>query len=193
MESLNSYLKKIFIALKLPLAFIGLITSIQIVDSIFFQQTLGLMFGIIPRTSNGLLGILVAPFLHGSYEHLIGNSIMILLLSWIICFYDTRLWFKTLFIGTILGGIFTWTFGLNASHFGASGFVFALWGAIIGLAIFHKKPFFIIASLVLFSTYGLGFILGLIPQPHISFVGHLGGLLAGFASVKQLRYTKGKE
>lgn len=105
METVNSYLKKIFIALKLPLAFISLITSIQIVNSIFFHQTLGLMFGIIPRTSQGLLDILFAPFLHGSYEHLIGNSIMILLLSWIICFYDTKLWFKTLFISTMLGGL----------------------------------------------------------------------------------------
>jgi membrane associated rhomboid family serine protease len=58
------------------------------------------------------------------------------------------------------------------------------------LSVIHKKPFFIIASLVLFASYGLGFLFGLIPQYGVSFAGHFGGLLAGFACAKQVDYNK---
>jgi membrane associated rhomboid family serine protease len=190
MTKVTDYIKSIFAALKFPLVFIGFLWAIQMVDVIFFNQSLGMAYGIVPRTSSRLYGILFSPFLHGSFDHIIGNSVMLLLLSWIICFYDTRLWFKTLVFGIFIGGFFTWAFGSPASHFGASGIVFALWGTIFGLSVIHKKPFFIIASLVLFASYGLGFLFGLIPQYGVSFAGHFGGLLAGFACAKQVDYNK---
>jgi membrane associated rhomboid family serine protease len=190
MDNINNYLIKIFSALKIPLIFIGLLWIIQLVDVSIFHQSLGMSYGIVPRNPSRIYGILFSPFLHGSFDHILGNSIMLLLLSWIICFYDTKLWFKSLVFGIFLGGLFTWFLGSPASHFGASGIVFTLWGTIIGLAVFHKKPFFVIATLVLFSSYGLGFLFGLIPQDGVSFAGHFGGLLAGFACAKQLDYNK---
>lgn len=190
METINHYILRVFTALKYPMVFIFFLWCIQLVDILLFNQTLGLTYGIKPRSSSGFYGILFAPFLHGSFDHIIGNSIMLLLLSWIICFYDIKIWFKSLFFGIFLGGFFTWFFGSTASHFGASGIVFSLWGTILGLAIIHKKPFFIISTLVLFSSYGLGLLFGLIPQSGVSLAGHLGGLIAGVACVKQVSYNK---
>lgn len=191
MESINNYIKHLVVSLKYPLIFIAFLWIIQLVDVIFFQQSLGMSYGIHPRDMSGLSGILFAAFLHGSFDHIIGNSIMLLLLSWIICANSISLWVRTIIFGVFLGGLFTWFFGHSpSSHFGASGVVFALWGTILGLAIFHKKPFFVIATLILFASYGLGLFLGLVPTPGISFAGHFGGLLAGFACAKQVRYNK---
>lgn len=44
-------------------------------------------FGIYPRTSFGLLGILTAPFIHGSSVHIISNTIPLLFLGWTLFFF----------------------------------------------------------------------------------------------------------
>lgn len=173
----------------LPVIFVAALWAIQIINSAIFGQSLTSL-GILPRTQSGLTGILFAPFLHANYGHLIGNSFMLILLSWIICFYDVKAWVKSLAFGTIIGGLITWFIGSYSYHIGASILIFSLWGTILGIAIFHKKPFFIIASLILMATYGVSMIYGLIPQEQVSLAGHLGGLIAGFACAKHLRYNK---
>ena len=170
----------------LPLYFVGFLWLIHIVNSALFSYSFSSL-GIVPRTFSGLSGIFFAPFLHGSYNHIIGNSIMIFLLSWIICFYNKKIWFQSLLWGTLVGGLITWLIGSSGLHIGASILVFALWGTILGLAIFQRNAFFIIASLILCSTYGVSMFMGLVPQPNISFAGHLGGLIAGFICAKNMR------
>ena len=63
---------------------VALMWGLEIADQIFFQRFLrpGLdIYGIIPRTQIGLRGILFAPFLHGNFPHLIGNTIPFLTLG----------------------------------------------------------------------------------------------------------------
>ena len=175
-------------SLLIPIAFIAFLWVIQIINAGIFHYGLN-HFGVIPRTQEGLLGIFFAPFLHGNYNHIISNSFMLLLLSWIICFYDSKTWFKAIIWGTLVGGFITWLIGSSGVHIGASILVFSLWGCILGIAIFHRKPFFIIASLVLMATYGITILYGLVPQEGISFAGHLGGLIAGFLCAKKLNYN----
>jgi membrane associated rhomboid family serine protease len=185
----NEFYKKILHITLGPLLFISVLWIVQIVNALAFNQGLA-VFGIYPRTLHGLIGIFFAPFLHGSYAHLIGNSSMLLLLSVIICFNDIKLWIKSMLFGTFVGGLITWLVGFPSYHIGASILVFSLLGTILGIAIFHKKIFFIIATFFLLSLYGLSMFSGLIPQHGISFAGHLGGLLSGFACARQLRYNK---
>lgn len=184
----SDMLKSAFHRLTVPVSFIGVLWVIQIINATLFHYGLN-QYGVYPRTEHGLWGVLFASFLHGSYDHLIGNSIMLLLLSWVICFYNTRIWWKSIIFGMLIGGGITWLVGSPSYHIGASILVFSLWGTILGLAIFNRHPFFILAALILSATYGLSFIFGLIPQQGISFAGHFGGLIAGFACAKQLHYN----
>lgn len=173
---------------KLPLVFIFMLWCVFLSNLILFGGSLN-QYGVQPRVASGIYGVLFSPFLHGNFAHIIGNSIFFFLLSWIICFNSTKLWYKTLVYGTVLGGLFTWLFGEGGVHIGASGVVFALWGTIIGMAINRKNPYFMIASVVLFLGYGMSFVWGLIPQDGISWTGHAGGLLSGLACSKQVQYN----
>lgn len=53
-------------------------------------------YGIIPRTSRGLIGIVIAPFLHGSFFHLIGNTLPFLVLGIILVSAYEKLAFRVL-------------------------------------------------------------------------------------------------
>src|ERR1700741_3073159 len=47
-----------------------------------------LRFGVVPRTMVGLRGILFAPFLHGSMNHIVANTIPFLALGWMVMLRD---------------------------------------------------------------------------------------------------------
>lgn len=170
----------------LPLVLLGALWTIQIINASIFHYSLN-YWGVFPRTFHGLWGLIFAPWLHFSYQHMIGNSFMLFLLSWIICFNDKKIWFMSLFFGAVIGGAITWVLGGQGSHAGSSIWIFTLWGTIIGVAIFEKKPFYIIASLVLMASYGVSILYGLVPQNGVSWAGHFGGLIAGLLCAKYLK------
>ncbi len=62
--------------LKVILALSLALVAVQFVN-VFSSGNL-VTYGIIPRTVSGLQGIVFAPFIHGSFRHLLGN----LLPSW---------------------------------------------------------------------------------------------------------------
>jgi len=57
-------------SLRLIIVFLALIWLIYLLSTWFPIQH----YGIVPRTTQGLIGIVSAPFLHGSVSHLMGNS-----------------------------------------------------------------------------------------------------------------------
>lgn len=171
-----------------PVGFLAFLWFVQIINAEIFGQSLSSL-GILPRTSSGLSGILFAPFLHTGYNHIIANSFMVVLLSWIICFHSVRLWWKSLVFISLVGGFLTWMLGSSNYHVGASILIFGFWGTIFGIAYYGRKAFFIIASIVLLGSYGLSILMGLVPQPNVSLAGHLGGLIAGIACAKYLNYN----
>lgn len=175
---MKSLIDRIGIAMFYPISFIGIMWVVQILNAELFNYSLN-TYGIIPRTFEGFSGLFFAPFLHGSYTHIIGNSIMFLVLSFLICLYSPVTWLKSMVFGAILGGLFTWVLGSYAAHVGASGVIFALYGTVFGMAIYQRNFFFILLAIFLGVVFGTSMIIGLIPQHGISFAGHLGGLLAG--------------
>ena len=136
-------------------------------------------FGIIPRTSFGLIGILGAPFLHGGWAHLISNTIGILTFAPIFIFIEGKNAIEKLIMLTLITGTFTWLLARPAIHIGASGVVFALYGYLISLGFFKKKFLYILLSIFLFTSYGY-IMFGVLPiQPGISWESHLLGFIAG--------------
>ena len=137
------------------------------------------VFGVVPRTQKGLLGILSSPFIHGSWQHLISNTFPFLFLATALFMFYKPLAFKVLFWIYIGGGLWLWSFGRHANHIGASGVVYGLFAflAISGM-VKGYKPLIALSLLTIF-LYG-SMIWGVLPlDVKISWEGHLTGLVWG--------------
>jgi membrane associated rhomboid family serine protease len=148
-------------------------------------------FGILPRTVEGLWHIPLAPFIHGNILHLIGNSIPLVGIGFLIQLKDKDIFWELFLILTLLGGLGTWAIGGHAYHIGASGVLLGLWSYIIADAVFSKSiRALVVASItVLFYGYMIFSVLDL--RGHISVAGHVSGFLAGI--VVAFLVSKGKK
>jgi membrane associated rhomboid family serine protease len=136
-------------------------------------------YGIVPRQIGGLPGIIWAPFLHGSFQHLAANTIPLLILGAILCARNKSEFVFVAIGGTILGGGLTWLFARNASHIGASGLIFCLFGYLASLACFNRTLGTLLLSVVCIVGYG-GILRGVLPaSAGISWESHAAGLVAG--------------
>ena len=137
-------------------------------------------YGIRPRTERGLWGILASPFLHGGFDHLIGNSVPFLILGWLTMFRERWHFALVTVMAMLLGGLGVWTFGATGSvHIGASGGIFGYLGFLLLSGFFERRFGAILVSLGVGVAYG-GLVWGVLPsQPGISWEGHLFGFLAG--------------
>lgn len=140
-------------------------------------------WGILPRSWGGLIGIPLAPFIHGGVWHAVSNTLPFLILGSLVMAGGRRLFWETTVNVTILTGLLVWLFARDAYHVGASGVVFGFFGVIMGRAYFQRSPLAIAIALVTAITYG-GLIWGVLPlRSYISFESHLFGLVAGVTIV----------
>ncbi|WP_241086668.1 rhomboid family intramembrane serine protease [Candidatus Vondammii sp. HM_W22] len=159
------------------------------------QTLLGFEFGsygIMPRTLDGLWHILLAPFIHHGIWHLLGNSIPFLLLGWLIQSKERVLFWEVTLLLTIVGGLGTWGFGSSGYHAGASGVVFGYWAYLLADAYYSRSAKNILLATVTACLYG-GLIISLLDfRPHISWVGHASGMVAGILVAKLANGVKAK-
>ncbi len=152
---------------------------VEIIDVVFPFWGLD-QYGIRPRTERGLWGILASPFLHGGFDHLIGNSVPFLILGWLAMFRERWHFALVTVMAMLLGGLGVWTFGATGSvHIGASGVIFGYLGFLLLSGFFERRFGAILVSLGVGVAYG-ALVWGVLPsQPGISWEGHLFGFLAG--------------
>jgi membrane associated rhomboid family serine protease len=166
-------------AILIPITFVIILWIIHFVA---FETNANLTaYGLYPRKADGLIGIFTIPFIHGSWEHLINNSIPLLVLGWALFhFYPTLAW-KTLFWIWIISGIWLWISGRSSYHIGASGIVYGLAAFLFLSGWLRKEKRVASLSLLIAFLYGSMW-WGVLPvDPKISWEGHLWGALAGFA------------
>ncbi len=168
--------------------------AIEILDQFVFRvglrRTLDI-YGIIPRTIIGLRGILFAPFLHGNFAHLIGNTVPFVALGWLIMLRETRDFFWVSLITAVVSGLGTWLFGSPGVHIGASGVIFGYLGYLLARGYFERSMTAIAMSLFVGALYG-SLIWGVLPtRVGISWEGHLFGFIGGILAARVLTPKKG--
>jgi membrane associated rhomboid family serine protease len=163
-------------SLKYSFIFIVIFWIIQVI------QYLGLnfaTFGILPRTVNGLLGIITAPFIHGDFQHLIANTLPFFILSFLLFLFYKRRASSFLLLIWITSGLLTWIIGRSSWHIGASSVIYGMASFLVLGGIMSRNWKLILVSIVVAVAY-YGLIWGIFPQdPSISWEGHLSGALAG--------------
>jgi membrane associated rhomboid family serine protease len=164
-------------AIGLIVAYVAVIWLIEIVDTFVLGSRLQ-RNGIQPRNTDGLDGILWAPFLHSDWGHVFSNSAPLLALGGLVAIRGRGRWLTVTAVAIVVGGFLTWLLAGSGNHIGASGVVFGYFGALLGAAFFERRPAAIAPALVAVLLY-YGLIVGLVPQDGISWEGHLFGVLAG--------------
>ncbi|MGE3319617.1 MAG: rhomboid family intramembrane serine protease [Candidatus Berkiella sp.] len=136
--------------------------------------------GIRPRKAFGLIGIPLAPFLHGGFNHLLFNSIPLFFLGLFVMSLNLRVFFQATIIITLLAGFGVWCVGRKGIHIGASALIAGYFGFILVSA--YQKPTFAALFCAAIAMYYFGGILfSLFPtgEKATSWEGHLCGFLGG--------------
>jgi membrane associated rhomboid family serine protease len=137
-------------------------------------------YGIEPRDVDGLTGIVAAPFLHGGFDHLIGNTIPFLLLGFAIAIGGIARVAAVTVIVAVVGGLGTWLIApANTVHIGASGIVFGYAAYLIARGVFSRRMAQIGLGLLVVAVWGTTLLNGLAPADGISWQGHLFGAVGG--------------
>ena len=137
------------------------------------------LLGVYPHSADGILGILVAPLIHGSWQHVMGNSLPMLLLGSILVFGYPRSRWWTLAIIWLLSGVGVWLLGRESYHFGSSGLSHGIFFFLLIGGLLRRDRRSVALLMIAFFMYS-GMIMTIFPgEPGVSFEYHLFGALAG--------------
>jgi membrane associated rhomboid family serine protease len=139
--------------------------------------------GITPGEITGLRGIFFTPLLHSSFSHLWSNTLSLLILTWFLFYFYSKIALKAFAAIWITSGVITWLIGRDALHVGASGLIFAMLFFLFFSGIIRKYIPLVAVSLIVAFIYG-GSVWSIFPiteliDASISWEGHLSGALSG--------------
>lgn len=167
------------------LSLVVILWIIEIIDVVLLGNSLNL-WGIYPRSLDGLTGIVFWPFLHGNLDHLVNNTFPLLIMGWFVALNSQKQFLKISAFISLLSGLMVWLFAVSADiHLGASGLVFGFFGFLIMKGILEKDNSSILVAVAVVFFYGSSIFVGLLPiYPGISWEGHLAGLISGIIAAK---------
>lgn len=143
--------------------------------------------GIEPREVDSLTGVVTAPFLHAGFAHLISNTVPFLVLGALIAFSGLVRVLKVTAIVVLVGGLGTWLVAPSSTlHLGASILVFGYAAYLIARGLFDRRLAYLAVGVAVAFVYGSALLIGLVPQPGISWQGHLFGALGGLVAARVL-------
>lgn len=174
------------LALKITLVFIGILWAIFIIDAAFGLR-LG-RFGLRPGSIPGLVGIVTAPLLHGSFQHILSNTIPLLIALTATLYLYPASGIRVIPLIWIGSGALSWFIGRPSLHYGASGLIYGLLAYVFMSGILRHDLRSVAVSLLVGFLYG-SMVWGVLPiRPHMSWEMHLSGALIG--ALLALAYRK---
>jgi membrane associated rhomboid family serine protease len=149
--------------------------------------------GIYARSFGHLWGIVTAPFIHVSFQHLIANTIPFVFMGLIIALRGAARVAAVTIIVVVIGGLLTWLIGPGSSDghpvvtVGASGVVFGYATYLLARGFFNRSALELLTGLIVGAVWGGALLSSLVPHYGISWQGHAGGAVAGVVAAWLLR------
>ena len=139
--------------------------------------------GVMPKTTNGLKGIFFMPWIHSHEDirHLLNNSVPTFLLLTLLFYSYREIALRVFLFSWFVTGILLWIFANNngAYHIGMSGVIYSLAAFLFTSGVLRKYLPLQALSLFIVFIYG-SMIWGIFPaEQHVSWEGHLSGMLVG--------------
>lgn len=151
-------------------------------------------YGIEPRDTDGLVGIVAAPFLHAGIGHVAANTVPFLLLGFLIALGGALRVVVVTVIVALVGGLGTWLLAPASSlHLGASGVVFGYAGYLLSRGFFSRRLRDFALAVVILLVWGGALLGGLVPEAGISWQGHLFGGIGGVVAGRALAGPGGRQ
>jgi len=162
----------------LPLAFVLLLWVIKLLE-FSLEADWGADLGVLPRTWQGLPGIVTFPLIHADWGHLASNSLPLLVLGTAILYFYRPVALRVIGLIYVMPGILVFVAARQNFHIGASGLVYGFAALLLVSGIIRKERSLMALSLLVVFLYG-GLIWGLLPlREGVSWEGHLFGALSG--------------
>jgi membrane associated rhomboid family serine protease len=160
---------------------------------VYIHRDFGFL-GILPRSIYGLIGLFTAPFVHGTAEHLLSNSVPFLVLGGLLFYFYPKLANQVFFRCYFFTNILVWLFARPFWHIGASGLVYGIAFFLISFGFFKRNLKSVLISTSVIIFYG-GIIYTLFPLDYrVSWESHLFGAITGVTNAFLLRnYQKRKQ
>lgn len=134
--------------------------------------------GILPRRVEGLDGILFGPLLHAGINHLLGNTLPLVVFSFLTLLEGVRRYLVVLAASWLSSGLGVWLFG-GGLTVGISGVVFGLFAYLMVRGIYNRDGLQLLIGGVLFLVYG-SLLWGVLPvNLGVSWQAHLFGAVGG--------------
>lgn len=166
--------------------FVAMLWLVEALDAVLPGQFEG--SGIRPRSEAGMFGIAVGPLIHDDWAHLIGNSVPLLVLGFLLAVSGVRTFAAVTALVWLTSGLGVWLIGSSYTvHIGASGIVFGWIAYLVLRGVFARNGRQIVLGVLVLLAYG-GALWGVLPgQPGISWEGHLFGAVGGVLAAWWLR------
>ena len=165
------------LAIYLSVLFAVLLWIIKLVE-LFFNLDF-VQYGIYPQQTDSLIGIFLAPLIHGSLSHLFTNTAPALILGTALLYgypNSAKVVLPVIYLGS---GIGVWLFARDAYHIGASGLTFGMMFFVFVVGALRWDKLAIVLSMIVFFLYG-SMIWGIFPgDPGISYESHFFGAIIG--------------
>jgi len=151
-------------------------------------------YGIQPRSEDGLVGVVLAPTLHFGFDHLVSNTVPVLVLGFLTLATGLARGAAATAIIWVVGGLGVWLFAQPGStHAGASVLIFGWIVYLVVRGFLNRRTSEILIGVAVFLLYS-GALLGVLPgQPGVSWQGHLFGAIGGFIAARALTTRRGTE
>jgi membrane associated rhomboid family serine protease len=149
--------------------------------------------GVRPRTLSGFFCIPFAPFLHGSWGHLSGNTGAFFVLGGLILLRGISDFVIVSIVVMFFEGLATWLLGRDGNHIGASGVIYGYGGFLLLRGYFERNGLSLlltIVMLVMLVAYEEGaFLQGFLPATkRVAWEGHIFGFIAGLLVARHLEF-----
>ncbi|MFF1253130.1 rhomboid family intramembrane serine protease [Pseudarthrobacter sp. NPDC058329] len=167
--------------------FVALLFAIELFNALMLRS-LNRTFGLRPRSADGLLDILTFPLLHANLNHLLSNSLPLIIFGFLVFLSGLRVFMTALAFSWLGSGLTVWLIGDGGITVGASGLVFGLFAFLLVRGFFNHSWRQILLAVVLFMGYG-SILLGVLPfvAGYVSWQAHLGGAAGGVVAALLLR------
>lgn len=168
-------------------SFVAFLYAVEIVNTLMLHS-LNRVFGLRPRTPEGLVDILTFPLLHASLAHLFSNTLPLIIFGFLVFLSGLRVFLTALAASWLGSGLTVWLIGGYNITVGASGLVFGLFAFLLVRGFLNRHWGQILLSVVLFLAYG-GILFGVLPTVagYVSWQAHLGGAAGGVVAALLLR------